>query len=105
MLWYFSLLSLFETSHNNFYHSEIPNQEDVHMASGQGWGGNICGADNEINRNAQRIRFIMIPADSLRTSMRAMRTTEATVTMLLEKASMPKSIWIKLRYTWKLLGL
>ena len=79
------LLLLLEASHNRFYISEIPNQEDVQMASGQGWGRHIRGADNEINRNTQRRRVIMIPSDSRRTSMRFMRTAEATVTMLLEK--------------------
>ena len=80
------LLSLLEASHNHFYLSEIPNQEDVQMASGQGWGGHSRVADNEINRNAQRRRVIVIPADSRRTSMRVMRTAEATVTMLLYKS-------------------
>ena len=74
-----------ETSHNHFYLSEIPNQEDVRMASGQGIGGHSRGANNEINRNAQRRRVIMIPPDSRRTSMRVMRTAEDNVTMLLEK--------------------
>ena len=86
MLSYFSLLSLFETSHNHFYLSEIPNQEEFQMASGQGWGGHIWGANNEINRNAKRRRVLMIPADSRRTSMRVMRTAESTVTMLLDKS-------------------
>ena len=80
MLSYFSILSLFETSHNYFYLSEIQNQEDVQMASGQGVDGHSRGADNEINRNAQRRRVIMIPADSRRTSMRVMRTAESTLT-------------------------
>ena len=82
----FSLLSLFETSHNHFYLYEIPNKEDVQMALGQGWGGHSCGADNEINRNAQRRRVVMIPADSRHTSMRVMRTAEATIAMLLKKS-------------------
>ena len=56
------------------------------MASGQGWGGHSRGADNEININAQRRRVIMIPADSRGTSMRGMRTAEATVTMLLNES-------------------
>ena len=56
------------------------------MALGQGWSGHSRGADNEININVQRRRVIMIPADSLRTSMIVMRTAEATVTMLLDKS-------------------
>ena len=72
---FFSFIA-FETSHNHFYLSEIPNHEDVQMASGQEWGEYSRGADNEINRNAQRSRVIMIPADSRRTSMRVMRTAE-----------------------------
>ena len=83
---YLSLLSLFETSHNNFYPSEITNQEDVQMALGKGRGGHSRSADNEININAQRRIFIMIPDDSRRTSMRVMRTAEATVTMLLDES-------------------
>ena len=82
---YLSLISLFETSHNHFYIFEIPNQEDVHMDLSLGWGGHSCGADNEINRNAQRKRVIMIPADSRHTSMRVMTTAEATVTMILDE--------------------
>ena len=53
------------------------------MALGQGGGGHSQVADNEINRNAQIRRVIMIPADSRRTRMRVVRTAEATVTMLL----------------------
>ena len=56
------------------------------MASGQGLGGHSRGVDNEINRNTQRRRVIMIPDDSRCTSMRVMRTAEATVTMLLDKS-------------------
>ena len=54
------------------------------MASGQESGRHSHGANNEINRNAQRRRVIMIPDDSRRTSMRVMRTAEATVTMILD---------------------
>ena len=56
------------------------------MASGKGRGGNSHGANNEININAQRRRVIIIPADSRRTSMRVIMTTEATVTMLLDES-------------------
>ena len=81
----FSFIAFWNISQSflSFWNS---NHEDVQMASGQEWGGHSCGADNEININAQRRRVIMIPDDSRRTSMRVMRTAEATVTMLLDES-------------------
>ena len=41
----------------------IPNQEEVQMDFFQGKCVYVCGADNELNRNAQRRIVIVMPSD------------------------------------------
>ena len=76
---FFSFVA-FEMFHNYFYLSK-----NVQMASGQGWGRHGRDADDEMNRNTQKIRVIMMPANSSLTNMRVMRTTVVTVTMVLDE--------------------
>ena len=64
---------------------EIPNQEEVQMASGKGRGGHGRDDDNEMNRNVQRRIVIMIPADSILTNMIVASMDDVTVTMLLDE--------------------
>ena len=40
----------------------IPNQEEVQMDFFQGKCVYVCGADNELNRNAQRRIVIVMPS-------------------------------------------
>ena len=72
-------------SHNHFYLFEIPNQEDVQMASGQRWSGHSRGSNNEIDINEQRRIVIMWPANSILTNMRSMRIIEGTDTTLIDE--------------------
>ena len=52
---------------------------------GQVQYGHGCDSDNQLNRNSQIRKVIMIPDDYILTSMRNMRTIKVTIKIILDE--------------------
>ena len=53
------------------------------MDLGQVQGVHVCDADDQMNKNTQTRRYIMMPTDSILTNIRVVKTSEVITTMLL----------------------
>ena len=87
-----------------FMKKYIPNQEEVNIDLGQGWGGRGHDSDYHINIKFKIIRIMMTHADSILNNTRLLKTTKVTVEILLDEIFMPLSVWTKLILDWKLYG-